>query len=99
MPAPSRPVAELELLGEEEIEQLRQWSAGGEVSTGPSIEQLIEEQAAVRPEAVAVVCEGEQLTYWAAERADEPAGPVPAASGESEPRCWSACAWSGHWTR
>jgi len=60
---PSQPVAELKLLGEEETEQLRQFSAGEEVSGGQSIEQLIEEQAAVRPEAVAVVCEGEKLTY------------------------------------
>jgi amino acid adenylation domain-containing protein len=60
---PSRPVAELELLGEEETKQLLQWSAGDEVSTGPGIEQLIEEQAASRPLAVAVVCEGEELTY------------------------------------
>ena len=36
---------------------------GGEARATSSIEQLIEEQATVRPEAVAVVCEGEELTY------------------------------------
>ena len=61
--APSQPVAEVELLGEQETAQLRRWSAGDDVPAGPSLEQLIEEQAAARPQAIAVVCEGEQLTY------------------------------------
>jgi amino acid adenylation domain-containing protein len=61
---PSRPVAELELLEEQETKQLlHEWSTGPEITTGPGIEQLIEEQARDHPEAVAVVCEGEQLSY------------------------------------
>ena len=60
---PSGLVAELELLAEEETERLRRWSAGPEIVPGPGLEQLIEEQAAATPEAVAVVCEDEELTY------------------------------------
>ena len=61
--APWRSVAELELLGQDETQQLRQWSTGTEVASGSSIEQLIEQQAAARPHALAAVCEEDQLTY------------------------------------
>ncbi len=66
--APWRSVADLELLGQEETEQLRQWSTGAEVASGPGIEQLIEEQAAARPGALAVVCGEHQLTYGELDR-------------------------------
>ena len=57
-------MAELELLGEQETAAAAASGAqGGDVPQATSLEQLIEEQAAARPEAVAVVCEGEQLTY------------------------------------
>jgi amino acid adenylation domain-containing protein len=61
--APSRSVAELELVGQKEGKQLLQWSTGTDVASGPGIEQLIEEQAAARPDALALVCEEHQLTY------------------------------------
>jgi amino acid adenylation domain-containing protein len=57
-------VSELELLAEPEREQLlEQWSAGGAVPAGAAVEELIEAQARVRPDAVAVACEGQQLSY------------------------------------
>ena len=61
--APARPVAELDLLDERETAQLREWGVGGEVPPGPDIGQMIEQQAAARPGALAVVCAGERLTY------------------------------------
>ena len=67
--APSRPVSELELLGDEETARLLgPWSAGGDIPPGPAIEQLIEAQAARTPDAVAVTCDGEQLAYGELDR-------------------------------
>jgi amino acid adenylation domain-containing protein len=67
--APSRPVGELDLLGEAETAQLLgQWNAGRELKSGPGIERLIEEQAARRPGEVAVVCAGQQLSYQELDR-------------------------------
>ncbi len=61
---PERPVGQLELLAEPERRQLlEQWSAGGAVPDGPTVEELIETRARTRPDAVAVVCEGVLLTY------------------------------------
>jgi amino acid adenylation domain-containing protein len=61
---PSRPAGELRLLGDQEARQLLgEWSAGGEVRSGPGVEELIGQQARARPESVAVVCGAEQLTY------------------------------------
>ncbi len=61
---PWSPVGELPLLGPEERRQLvDRWSTGGQLDAGPDIVALIAEQARSRPDAVAVVCEGEQLTY------------------------------------
>ncbi len=62
--APSRPVTELELLGAEETAQLLgPWSTGGAVPPGPDVVALIEQQAARQPDAVAVTCAGQQLSY------------------------------------
>ena len=61
---PWRPVGQLRLLAQEETERLLgSWSAGGELSAGPDIAELIAEQARARPDAVAAVCEAEELTY------------------------------------
>jgi amino acid adenylation domain-containing protein len=61
---PGRLISELELLTRPEREQLlEQWSAGGVVPDGPAVEELIEAQARTSPDAVAVVCEGAQLSY------------------------------------
>ena len=61
---PGQPVGELELLGEEETQQLLgDWSAAAEARADVSISDLIARQATARPESVAVVCEGEQLSY------------------------------------
>lgn len=60
---PSLPVAELALLADDELALLRRWGTRDEVPPGPDITRLIERQAAARPDAVAVTCEGEQLSY------------------------------------
>ena len=61
---PGQPVGELELLGEQETQQLLgDWSAAAEARADVSISELIAGQATARPESVAVVCEGEQLSY------------------------------------
>jgi amino acid adenylation domain-containing protein len=61
--APDRSVSDLELLTEPERAQLRQWGTGGPVPAGPDVGELIEAQAGQHPDALAVVCEGEQLSY------------------------------------
>ena len=62
--APGSPIGELLLVGPDERRHLLgDWSAGRELDTGPDIVALITEQATRSPEAVAVVCEGEHLTY------------------------------------
>src|ERR1019366_6912442 len=59
-----QPAGELDLLAKQETEQLLgDWSTGPEARADGSIEELIAGQAKTRPEAVAVVCAGEQLTY------------------------------------
>ena len=61
---PWSPIGELPLIGPEERQQLLcDWSLGREPDAGPDIIDLIAEQAKSRPDAVAVSCEGEQLTY------------------------------------
>ena len=61
---PDQPVGELGLLGEQETQQLLgDWSAAAEARADVSISELIAGRATARPESVAVVCEGEQLSY------------------------------------
>ena len=61
---PWLPVGQLQLLPRRESQVvLREWSAGADPGQGPDVEDLITEQATARPRAVAVVCEGDQLTY------------------------------------
>ena len=61
---PGQPVGELELLGEQETQQLLgDWSAAAQTRADVSISELIAGRATARPESVAVVCEGEQLSY------------------------------------
>jgi amino acid adenylation domain-containing protein len=61
---PGTPVGELRLLAPPERRLLLgQWSAGEPVVEGSDIATLIAEQAMRRPDAVAVVCEGTNLTY------------------------------------
>ncbi|HEX3750326.1 MAG TPA: amino acid adenylation domain-containing protein [Streptosporangiaceae bacterium] len=61
---PGEPVSQLNLLTGPEREQLlRQWGVGGEQPAGPDVAELIGAQARTRPEATAVVCEDEQLSY------------------------------------
>ncbi len=62
--APECPLGELQLLRpDERLQLLSEWSMGREPDPGPDIVTLIAEQARSRPDAVAVTCEGEQLTY------------------------------------
>ena len=57
-------VGELALLGASERQVLLgEWSAGPSVADGPDVVTCIAEQAATRPDAVAVECEGTELTY------------------------------------
>ncbi len=61
---PGCPVGELALLAPPERQVLlEEWSAGPAVAEGPDVVTRIAEQAATRPDAVAVECEGTQLTY------------------------------------
>jgi len=60
-----RPLAELEVVSEpERQQQLEQWNETA-VAYGPAVSlvELFEQQAAARPEAEAVVCGAEKLTY------------------------------------
>ena len=61
---PRRPVAHLDLLAAPELDRLlRRWSSDRKLGEGPDIVELIAERARALPDAVAVVCEGEQMTY------------------------------------
>jgi amino acid adenylation domain-containing protein len=61
---PRRPLAHLDLLAAPERDRLlRNGSAVPELSEGPDITELIAKRARAMPDAVAVVCEGEQMTY------------------------------------
>jgi amino acid adenylation domain-containing protein len=60
---PWQPVAQLQLLTGSERDQLLAWSRGGELSDGPDIDLLIAERARATPDAIAAICEGEELTY------------------------------------
>jgi amino acid adenylation domain-containing protein len=61
---PGEPVSQLDLLTGPEREQLlRQWGVGGTQPAGPDVAELIGSQARTRPDATAVVCEDEQLSY------------------------------------
>ncbi|HJX27571.1 MAG TPA: AMP-binding protein, partial [Thermoanaerobaculia bacterium] len=61
---PDRPVQGIEILSETERLQLAAWSAGpSSPPPGPCLHELIAEQAARAPEAVAVVHEESDLTY------------------------------------
>ncbi|MFL6236364.1 MAG: amino acid adenylation domain-containing protein [Thermoanaerobaculia bacterium] len=61
--APETPLEDLPLLGEEERRQLLAWSGEEPVHPRESIPALFAEQAARRPEAVAVVFGNEEVTY------------------------------------
>ncbi|MDF0732882.1 amino acid adenylation domain-containing protein [Pseudomonas entomophila] len=64
--APSRPIADFNLLTPAEHHQLRQWNASALPARGePVVHRRIEAQAAARPHAVAAVQEGRQLSYGA----------------------------------
>ncbi|HEX5714823.1 MAG TPA: amino acid adenylation domain-containing protein, partial [Thermoanaerobaculia bacterium] len=61
---PARRVSDLSLLTASELEQLLAWNRAGVAAGGSEcLHRLFEIQAALRPEAVAVVCESEALTY------------------------------------
>jgi amino acid adenylation domain-containing protein len=61
---PDAPLHELEMLGEQERRTLlRDWNATAVEYPQRCLHQLFEEQAAARPEAVALVHEGEELSY------------------------------------
>ncbi|GLY50357.1 non-ribosomal peptide synthetase [Lentzea sp. NBRC 102530] len=61
---PARPVRELRLLDDAEREQvLVEWNPAGRDFPVGTLPELFAEQAARTPDAVAVTCEGEHLTY------------------------------------
>ncbi len=61
---PGRRVAELEILSGSEREQIAAWSVGPSLpATSPLLLERIAAQAARRPEAVALIHNGERLTY------------------------------------
>ncbi|CAM3778403.1 Tyrocidine synthase 3 [Pseudomonas reidholzensis] len=62
--APQRCIAELDLLGTAQRQQLLQaWNPAPQASSGLCAHQLMERQARLRPDAVALVFNDEQLTY------------------------------------
>jgi amino acid adenylation domain-containing protein len=62
--SPDRPVAELPMLSDEERQRLLTVSNGTEIEySAASLHELVEARARENPEAPAVACEGEQLTY------------------------------------
>ncbi|QJE01523.1 amino acid adenylation domain-containing protein [Massilia forsythiae] len=64
--APAMPVGELAMLTAADRDRLRGWNAaGGAAPPAQCIHQLFEEQARRAPATVAVVCEGEALSYGA----------------------------------
>jgi amino acid adenylation domain-containing protein len=62
---PDRPIATLPLLTPAEQRLVRDWSGDTDAPTGESILRLFERQAARTPDAVAVCCELEQISYRA----------------------------------
>ncbi|MEU8305812.1 amino acid adenylation domain-containing protein [Actinomadura sp. NPDC048955] len=62
---PDRPVGGLRLLTPaEEDRLLGDWADGGEPELlGPTVPELLDEQARTRPDAIAVICVGQRLTY------------------------------------
>jgi amino acid adenylation domain-containing protein len=61
---PWRPVGRLPLLANQEKKRLlADWSAGPALSEGPDLAQAISERANAQPNALAVVCAGERLSY------------------------------------
>src|SRR5262249_13452465 len=61
---PWRRVSEVELLGEEERERLREWNRTGvEYERESCVHELFEAEARRRPGAVAVVCGEEEVSY------------------------------------
>ncbi len=70
--APARRLGELPLLGAAETHQLaREWSAPpatAPAALGPCLHELVAARAAATPEALAVVCAGEELTYGRLDR-------------------------------
>jgi amino acid adenylation domain-containing protein len=61
---PERRISELPLLSEAEQEQqLGAWNAGDTFTSELTVVELFEAQVARRPAAVALVCNGEELTY------------------------------------
>jgi nonribosomal peptide synthetase DhbF len=62
--APAQPIGRIELLLPEERNRIAyEWNSTGHPSTRSSVPEWVEEQAARTPDATAVECEGEMLSY------------------------------------
>ncbi|MEX2964659.1 amino acid adenylation domain-containing protein, partial [Microbulbifer sp. TYP-18] len=67
--SPALPVSHLELLsGEERRQQLELWNDNGAAFPAQTLHGLLEVQAQARPDAVALVCQDQQLTYGELDR-------------------------------
>ncbi len=61
---PERPVGEVAMLGDAECARLQAWSAGGDaVEMDLPVHRMFERQAALTPDAPALVAEGREWTY------------------------------------
>ncbi len=94
---PDQRISELPLLTEPERHQLLvEWNdTAVDYPRDKCVHELFEQQVASTPDAVAVVCGDQQLTYRELNRAGQSAGPSLAGVWESARRRWWVCAWSG----
>src|SRR6266545_4139214 len=62
---PHRPIEQLEILGSRERELLRKWwrPRRKERPSGPTLAEMFQEQVSAKPEAIAVVCAEQAVTY------------------------------------
>ncbi|HEX7185753.1 MAG TPA: amino acid adenylation domain-containing protein [Thermoanaerobaculia bacterium] len=66
---PARPVADLPLLAEEELrEVVHAWNAARAERGETPVHRLFEQRAAAAPEALAVICRGERVSYGEIDR-------------------------------
>src|SRR5262249_50922465 len=96
--APAVAIGRLDILSAAERHTiLQEWNATERALPGATLPQLFAAQACETPDAVAVVFEGEQLSYGELEaRANQLAHHLRARGVER--RAWWGCAWSARWS-
>ena len=61
------------------------------------VHELFAEQAERTPERIALIGDGQQLSYRRAEPAGEPTGAIICRGWEWGRKWWLGCVWSGRW--